>query len=288
MTGQLELRTSRQPATSQATHVEANRAAEEIRAAVVVAQQMPRDLNLAQQEMQRACASRALAEKAFYEMPRAGTTIKGESIHLARELARAYGNFRYGVTELGRNDAEGYSEIMAWAWDVQGNVWNQRTFRVRHVGGKGGNQPLKSEQDIYTNNSNAAARRLRECIFAGLPVWFKDEAAQLCRDTITPKPDELAVRTEQLIGDYARGSVDLAQLERKADKRRDRWTAEDVADLEILFNSLKRREITKEQAFPDERLSTADLQPAADPGQKPGFDDDAWLAQQDQGGGEPS
>jgi hypothetical protein len=242
-----------------ATQIEANRAMEEIRAAVVVAQQVPRNLTVASNEMRRACSTKALADKAFYEMPRAGKLVRGESIHLARELARCYGNFRYGLTDLNRNDPEGYSEIMAWAWDVQGNVWVQRTFRVRHLGGKGGNQVLKTEQDIYTNNSNAGARRLRECIFAGLSVWFRDEAAELCRQTITPAVDALPVSIDAIVADFARGNVDVPTLERKVKRARRDWTPQDVADLRVLFGSLTRREVTRDEAFPAEGVTAKEI-----------------------------
>jgi hypothetical protein len=241
----------------QATQIEQSRAAEEVRAAVVVAQQCPRNLEFAREEMRRSCREIGLAEVAFYSVPRAGGTVDGPSIHLARELARCFGNVQYGVAELDRNDHEGYSEINAFAWDVQTNVRNSRTFRVRHVGGKGGNQPLKNEQDIYTNNSNAAARRVREAIFAILPKWFRDEAERLCRETLEAAASQ--EKAEQLIGDFARGAVSLDMLERRVKAPRDRWTAADIASLDVLFRSLRRREVTREEAFPPEGITVDDL-----------------------------
>lgn len=245
---------------SQATAVEQSRAAEEVRAAVVVAQQCPRDLDAARREMRQSCAQMGLADKAFYEVPRAGEKIIGASIHLARELARCYGNFQSGFSELDRDDVAGYSEITAWAWDVERNVRSSRTFRVMHKGGKGGNTPLKSEQDIYTNNSNAAARRLREVIFSLLPPWFKEEAEDLCRRTLIGPADELNRRAENAIASFnTTFKVELAQLERRIGKPRPEWTGEDVADLGILFNSLRRKEITREEAFPPDRSTAAEV-----------------------------
>lgn len=250
-------------ALGQATQIEQSRAAEEVRAAVVVAQQCPRNLAFARAEMQRSCRELGLAQKAFYSVPRAGGTVDGPSIHLARELARCFGNVQYGVAELGRNDAEGYSEINAFAWDVQTNVRNSRTFRVRHIGGKGGNTPLKNEQDIYTNNSNAAARRVREAIFAIIPPWLKDEAEQLCRETLEAAAS--AEQADKLIGDFGRGSVTLDMLERRVGAPRDRWTASDIASLDVLFRSLKRREISREEAFPPDPMTPDDID-NSDPG----------------------
>jgi hypothetical protein len=241
----------------QATAIEQSRAAEEVRAAVVVAQQCPRDIQAARREMRVSCSQPGLAERAFYSVPRAGGTVDGSSIHLARELARCFGNLQYGFAELDRNDAEGYSEINAWAWDVQTNVRNSRTFRVRHLGGKGGNQPLKNEQDIYTNNSNAAARRLREAIFAILPPWFRDEAEQLCRERLEALASE--EMAGKLIADFAKGSVTLEMLERRVGAPRGQWTASDIASLDVLFKSLRRREITRDEAFPPEPVTAAEI-----------------------------
>ncbi len=244
-------------ALGQATAIEQSRAAEEVRAAVVVAQQCPRNLDFARDEMRRSCREIGLAQVAFYSVPRAGSTVDGPSIHLARELARCFGNVQYGVSELDRNDVEGYSEINAWAWDVQTNVRNSRTFRVRHVGGRGGNQPLKNEQDIYTNNSNAAARRVREAIFAILPKWFRDEAERLCRETLEAAAGQ--EQADKLVADFGRGSVTLDMLERRVKAPRDKWTASDIADLDVLFRSLRRREISREDAFPPEQLTPDDI-----------------------------
>ena len=59
--------------------------------------------------------------------------LVGPSVHLARELARIWGNMDYGVHELSRDDARGMSEIRAYAWDQQTNMRSSRTFQVPHA-----------------------------------------------------------------------------------------------------------------------------------------------------------
>ena len=86
---------------SQATSVEQSRAVAEVQSAVIVAQQIPRDLQRAEAEMRDACSRMAMAKQAFYRVPNRGT---GPSVHLLRELARIWGNTQYGVNELARND----------------------------------------------------------------------------------------------------------------------------------------------------------------------------------------
>jgi hypothetical protein len=58
-------------------------------------------------------------------------------------------------------------------------------FIVPHIRDtKGGRKPITATRDIYENNANMGARRVRECIFAAIPRWFTDEAEDLCRQTL--------------------------------------------------------------------------------------------------------
>lgn len=245
----------------QATAIEQSRAVAEVYAAIVVAQQCPRDVDKALFEMRRSCTQRGLAERAFYSYPRAGATVTGPSIHLARDLARAWGNIQYGIAELRRDDDAGLSEMQAFAWDVETNTRSAQIFVVPHKRDKrGGPEKLVDLREIYENNANNGARRLRAAIFSVLPPWFTEEAQDLCRRALTDgDPDELARRADLIVNDFSRGGITLAQLEEKVGRKRPDWTAEDIADLGVLFKSLKRREITKEEAFPPPRVTADEL-----------------------------
>src|SRR5262245_12533080 len=88
----------------QATAIEQSRAVAEVQAAVIVAQQRPRNVNAAVNEMRAACQQPGLAERAFFRYSRGGGQVSGATIHLARELARCWGNIQYGIAELRRDD----------------------------------------------------------------------------------------------------------------------------------------------------------------------------------------
>src|SRR4051812_6638163 len=106
----------------QSTSVEQSRAIAEVQAAIVVAQQCPRNVNEATRQMQDAVGRKALADRAFYSFPRGRETVTGPSVYLARELARCWGNIQYGLKELSRDDNIGESEMLVYAWDVQTNT----------------------------------------------------------------------------------------------------------------------------------------------------------------------
>src|SRR5687767_3210744 len=80
------------------------RAIEEMRTAIIVAVKNPRDEVLAEQNILKACNRLNFCETAFYSYNRGGKNIHGESIHMARMLARYWGNLYYGMAELEQYD----------------------------------------------------------------------------------------------------------------------------------------------------------------------------------------
>lgn len=246
---------------TQTTAVEQARAVAEVAAAVRVAQEVPRDTRRAFAEMQEACARIGLAERSFYRVPNRGT---GPSVHLARELARVWGNVDYGVHELSRDDERGMSEVRAYAWDQQTNVRSSRTFQVPHAKMAGGSRkPLTDLGDIYLNNQNIGARAVRETILSVLPRDYVDEAIERCRKTLQTGGDDappLQDRIGRLVDRFREQTgVTLAQLERKVGRKRGQWTPVDVADLTVIGRSIAAGETTAAEEFPDAPLTAESL-----------------------------
>jgi hypothetical protein len=104
---QIERMTSAPERVGQGTAVEQSRAVAEVQAAIVVAQQCPRNISAAIAEMRQVCTQPFLAERAFYRFPRAGGAVTGPSVHLARALASCWGNVDYVLVEIRRVDSFG-------------------------------------------------------------------------------------------------------------------------------------------------------------------------------------
>lgn len=245
----------------QATAIEQSRAVAEVQAAVIAAKQMPRDAKQAVRQMEESCHQKALAERAFYSFPRQGGAVTGPSISLARELARCWGNIQYGVMELRRDDEAGISEMQAFAWDVETNTRNSQIFIVPHARDtKKGQSKLTDLRDVYENNANQGARRVREAIFAVLPTWFTEQAKELCEATLAAGNGEsLEDRIAKAVNAFHGLQVTVEQLEAKRGRRRDAWDEQDVAQLGVLFTSIKRGEITVDDAFESAPVTTNDL-----------------------------
>lgn len=251
------------PAT-QATAVEQARAVAEVAAAVQVAQMNPRDVRRAWAEMEDACRRTGLAERAFYSVPNRGSDA---SVHLARALALIWGNHDSGVHELSRDDAAGRSEVRAYAWDQQTNVRSSRTFQVPHLKmvkdkktGQQTREPVFDLDDVYRNNQNIGARALRECIFATLPRDYVDRAKEICRETLrkgdgTPLLDRIV----QMLEVFAKGGITQKQIETRLGKPRGKWTAVDVADMQVVIRSIARGDTRAEDEFPPERVTRDEI-----------------------------
>lgn len=246
------MRQSRQEPASQATSIEMSRAVAEVQAAVTVAQARPRDESYALKRAVESCRTWEVAEGAFFRFPRGGETVSGESIHLAVELARCWGNIDYGIMELDRDDTNAVSEMLAFAWDLETNTKSRMTFLVPHRRDtRSGPKMLTDMRDIYENNANNGARRLRECIFRVLPPYLKEQAKQACRETLEKGQGEksLQVRIAEAISAFEKIGINADRIEAKLGKSA-KWTAVDVANLQVSYRSINRQEVSADDEFP--------------------------------------
>lgn len=253
--------------TTQATAVEQARAVAEVAAAVRVAQENPRDEARAVARMRQACGQQALADRAFYSVPRAGGRVEGSSVHLARSLAACWGNVDYGIRELKRDDQAGESELQAWAWDQESNVRSSRSFVVPHarmVGsakrGDKRRERLDDLGDIANNNNSVAARAVRETIFTILPVWFTAEAEGICAATLRGEGGDqpLAAQIADMIASYeSRVGVTRGQLEAYLALPVAEWTPQTIGALRVLGGELSRGERKVADEFPAEQVATS-------------------------------
>lgn len=255
----------------QGTAVEQSRAVAEVQGAIIVAQQCPRRMDIARTAMRESCEQLGFAESAFFSFPRAGSTVSGASIHLAKELARCFGNVQYGINELRRDDEFGQSEMLAWAWDVQMNTRASNTFINPHMRDKrGGPQKLVDLRDIYENNANMGNRRLRGAIFSIVPAWFKEEAEAICRATLARgdgKP--LPERIDAAVAVFEALGIPAERLEQKLGRGRAQWNAYDITQLRITHRSIERGEIAIDEAFPQPRVTVDEIAEQAAEGPAP-------------------
>lgn len=217
-----------------------SREIEEVKGQIFMAKQFPRNVFQAEQRILDACKRPSLAETAMYQYPRGGTKVTGPSIRLAEVLAQNWGNISFGVKEL--EQREGESVAMAYAWDLETNTRQEKTFTVKHsMKAKGKLKKLDDPRDIYEKVANDGARRLRACILGIIPGDIVESAVKQCEETLKgnskgPLKDRVGNALKAFKDKYR---VTQEMIEARFGYNAESFTEYDYLELIKIFNSLK-------------------------------------------------
>ena len=239
------------PQNSAVTAVEQSRAMQEATASILAAKRFPRDEVLAEKKIMNACLRPGLAEKATYEYKRGGSPVTGPSIRLAEALKQYWGNIDSGWRELDRVGNK--STIQAFAWDKETNTRATRDFTVMQVRDKWVEmkvegktvkrkmqEPLTDERDIYENNANNAARRMRACILELIPGDIIEGAVNQCAHTLASKepntPETRAAMLKVFLENY---KVTKEMIEKYIGRSMDSIVPMQIVKLRSIYNSLQ-------------------------------------------------
>lgn len=232
---------SHSPTVSSGVAVEQSRAIQEVQGAILMAKKFPRDEDAAYARIITSCKRKSLAEVAMYAYPRGGQTVTGASIRLAETIAKAWGNMQFGIVELEQDTKAGRSEIMTYAWDLETNTREVKSFTVpheRHT--KKGVTKLTDPRDIYELIANQAARRLRSCIFGVLPGDVVEEAINQCEKTLQGNSDEpLADRVRKAVSAFSDYGVTKTMIEKRLAHKLEATTIQELVNLQKIYRSLK-------------------------------------------------
>jgi hypothetical protein len=227
------------PATkSNTTDVESSRAIAEVQAAALLAKKFPRVPQQCMDRILNECQRVSLAEQALYSYSRGGTEITGPSIRLVEVIARNWGNIDCGIKEL--SQANGTSEVMAYAWDLETNMKRHIVFNVKHSRyTKRGSYQLEDPRDIYEMTANQGSRRLRACILAVIPGDVTEAAKAQCEETLKAKADTSPAAVKKMVEAFGALGVTKEMIERRIQRRMDSITPAQIIALRKIYTSLK-------------------------------------------------
>jgi len=246
-TGSQFLEQAGPPADASAS-IQSSRATAEVQGAMVIAKKFPRDAVAAYARIMAACQRRSLAERAVYTYPRGGTKVEGPSIRLAEVLAQCWGNLDFGVIEL--DQKRGESTVMAYAWDLETNTRQVKTFQVKHSRkARGEIQDLDDPRDIYEITANQGARRLRACILGIIPGDIVDEAVEQCSLTLQTDDVPLEDRIRKMAAGFKKIGVTVEHLEARVGHKLGACSVHEVVDLGKIYNSINNNMSTREDWF---------------------------------------
>lgn len=218
-----------------------SREMEEVKGQIFMARQFPRNVFQSEQRILDACKRPTLAQTAIYSYPRGGTKVEGPSIRLAEVLAQNWGNLAFGVKELEQRNGE--SVAMAYAWDLETNVRQEKIFTVphsRYTKSKGVTK-LTDPRDIYELVANNGARRLRSCILGIIPGDIVEAAVDECNRTMQggnkgPIKDRVAKMLQTFKEEYG---VTQEQIEERVGYNTSAFTEYDLVEIGKIYTSIK-------------------------------------------------
>lgn len=247
-----------------------SRAAQEVQAAMIVAQRFPRDQSKAFTRIMTACKRRSLAERSTYVYPKGGQSVTGPSIRLAETLAREWGNIDFGIVELEQRDGE--SIVMSYAWDLETNTRSTKIFTVKHLRHtKKGDYKIDDPREIYEMTANQGSRRLRACILAIIPGDITEAALDECDKTLSVNGAEpLVDRVRKMLSAFSELGVAQEMIEKRLGHNVTAIVESEFASLRKIYTSIKdgfgaREEFFELLANGNSRLADVQAAKAAKP-----------------------
>jgi hypothetical protein len=250
---------------------ESQRAVQEVQAALVIAKQFPRNVKTCLDNILMSCTRPNLAQQAVYSYGRGGTEVTGPSIRLAECIAQNWTNIDFGFRELyrGVDYGTGYSEVLAFAWDMETNTRRQLQFRVKHWRDtKSGGYALKDERDIYEAVASQAQRRVRACILAVVPGDITDDAVKQCETTLAANADTSPETQKKIVEEFAKIGITKEQIEKRIQRRLDVIQPEQVIQLRKILMSIRDGMSNADEFFdkPEEAAAgSMEVDPIAEP-----------------------
>lgn len=232
-----------------------SREMEEVKGQIFMAKQFPRNVFQAEQRILDNCKRQSLAQVAVYRYPRGKQMVEGPSIRMAEVLAQNWGNLSFGIKELEQKPGE--STALAYAWDLETNVRQEKVFTVKHSRkAKGKIQKLDDPRDIYELVANNGARRVRACILGVIPGDIVEKAVDECKRTMEggngePLKDRINKSLQLFKEKY---KITQEQIEERFGYSVSAFTGRDLYDLGTIYNSLKDGIGKVEDFFPKDEV----------------------------------
>ncbi len=210
----------------------------EIEGAIVIAQRFPRNEDAAFERVMKSAGRFMFAAKAMYSYPRGGSKVEGASVNLAREMARCWGNIRYGADVV--HDDEESRTVRAWAWDVETNVKETQDVSFKKlIYRKQGGWIKPDERDLLEMTNSKSARAVRNCILHLIPVDLCEDAQVACKKTVVDGVEgNVDGHRKQIIMGFSTIGVSVDDLEVYLGHPLRQASPEEIANLRPIWKSI--------------------------------------------------
>lgn len=241
----------------------------EIQSAIVAAKRFPRNEQSAFVRAVNSFTRLTMAEGATYNFPRGGKTVEGPSVDCARELARVWGNIRYGLRVVSQSSER--MHIKAYALDLETNTYVEAEDefskliqrRDKYSGETRWIQP--DERDLRELMNRRGAIAIRNCILQVLPSDLVDDVLKTAKHTLQKDASSALEKNrddivKQLVVMFDRQGVSVSMLEAYLGHKLDVVTADEVAALKQILQSIRDGVAKRDEFFKFESAPAAEVQ----------------------------
>ena len=221
----------------------------EVRCKMEFALTNPRDEETAYAKALAICKRPSFAERGVYAFPRGGTTVKGPSVNLARQIKRVWGNIWSGHRILLMD--EDTIHLQAQAVDLESNVTasqearvSRRIMRKPRGGGKARWVRIDDEREIRELVNRHGSILERNVILQLLPADIVDDMQRQCERTVRDAASGKGGRSQEevirsMVAAFMQHGITREMLERKLGNSLEDMTNEQRAELLEIFNSIQ-------------------------------------------------
>ena len=225
----------------------------EMQTKFLMAERFPRDERRAMDGVINTFSRKTMAEMASYAFAKGGSNVTGLSIHSMQAIAQQWGNIEFGWSEVSRGiapDGVPFSEVRAFAWDLQSRTCRPLQFIVRHWRDtKAGGYKLKDEREIYELCANMAQRRVRSCLEAVIPRDVQDTAEKQAALTLRANADTSPEAMAKMVAAFEPFGVTKDHIEKRIQRRIDAIEPAQVVMLKRIYASLRDEMSTAAEWF---------------------------------------
>jgi len=210
----------------------------EIEGSLIIANRFPRNEDGAFEKVMKSCGRFAFASLACYSYPRGGQQIEGASVNLAREVARCWGNIRFGADIV--HDDEESRTVRGWAWDLETNTKETQdaTFKKLVYRRKGG-WIKPDERDLRELTNKHSAIAVRNCLIHLVPPDLIDEAKRAAKATLQKGiAEDVDGHRKRMIRAFSTLGVSVEDVELYLGHPLRQATAEEIAKLRTVYKSI--------------------------------------------------
>ena len=245
----------------------------EVKAAMVLSRTNPRNENAAYVAIMNACKRPTFEASAMYAFPRGGSQITGPSVALAREMARLWGNIRYGCRVVTEDDTT--CHIKGYAYDLETNAYVESEDKFRKLIQRKDKRDgvtkwvPPDERDMRELMNRRAAFLVRNCILQLMPPDFVEDAMDRVQATKTADAsgqlkEDRAGTIKRMLMAFDEVHVSPEMIAEYLGHAIDDVTDREVADLKAIYKSLRDGNSQREEYFVTKKPAVQDVTPQAD------------------------